>query len=500
MTDRPAYAELHAHSGFSFLDGSSDPEELVAEAHRLGLAALALTDHHGFYGVVRFAEAARVCGLPTVFGTEVTLAPAGPRTGEPDPSGTHLVVLARDPEGYARLSTVLADAHLEGGEKGRPIFTLDALAAAARDHWLGLTGCRKGAVAAALMEAGPRAASREVGRLVEAFGRGNVAVELWDHGDPLDTARNDALALLAAEWGVDAVATNNVHYATPAGFRLATTLAAIRARRPLAELEGWLPSAPSACLRGAGEQLRRFARWPGVVERAGELGLACAFDLRLVAPRLPDFPVPAGMDEQGYLRQLVTRGALERYGPPHDERVPGAWTQIEHELEIIGGLGFAGYFLVVWDIARVCRELNIYCQGRGSAANSAVCYALGVTNVDAVDLGLLFERFLSPARDGPPDIDVDIESSRREEVIQYVYERYGRRHAAQVANVITYRPRSAVRDVGKAFGFTPEQVDGWATGIDRVNRGEASVEAVGAVADSGGAVIPPLVAQLAAEV
>jgi error-prone DNA polymerase len=503
MTEVETYAELHAHSGFSFLDGSSDPEELAAEAHRLGLAALALTDHHGFYGVVRFAEAARALGLPTVFGTEVTLAPAGLRTGEPDPRGTHLVVLARDPEGYARLSRVLAEAHLEGGVKGQPVFTLDALAASAGGHWLVLTGCRKGAVPAALVEAGPRAASEEVGRLIERFGRPNVAVELWDHGDPLDTARNDALALLAAEWGVDAVATNNVHYATPAGFRLATTLAAIRARRPLAELEGWLPSAPSACLRGPAEQLRRFARWPGVVARAGELGLACAFDLRLVAPRLPDFPVPAGMDEQSYLRELVTRGALERYGPPDDERVPGAWKQIEHELEVIGQLGFAGYFLVVWDIAEVCRRLNIYCQGRGSAANSAVCYALRVTNVDAVDLGLLFERFLSPARDGPPDIDVDIESGRREEVIQYVYERYGRRHAAQVANVITYRPRSAVRDVGKAFGFSPEQVDAWSAGIDRASRGPSSVaavqEAVGGAVNDDGEGVPPLVAEMAAE-
>ena len=498
MTD--AYAELHAHSGFSFLDGSSDPEELVTEADRLGLAALALTDHHGFYGVVRFAEAARTCGLPTVFGTEVTLAPASPRTGEPDPTGTHLVLLARDPEGYARLSTVLADAHLAGGEKGKPIFTLDALARAAGDRWLVLSGCRKGAVPAALMEAGPRAASREVGRLVEAFGRANVALELWDHGDPLDTARNDALARLAVEWGVDAVATNNVHYATPAGFRLATTLAAVRARRPLAELEGWLPSAPAACLRSAAEQARRFARWPGVVERAAELGRACAFDLRLVAPRLPDFPVPEGMDEQGYLRQLVTEGATARYGPPGAERVRGAWKQIEHELAVIGQLGFAGYFLVVWDIAQVCRRLDIYCQGRGSAANSAVCYALGVTNVDAVDLGLLFERFLSPARDGPPDIDVDIESGRREEVIQYVYERYGRRHAAQVANVITYRPRSAVRDVGKAFGFTPEEVDAWAAGIDAGHgRGVSSAAAVREVADREGGV-PPLVAELASEV
>src|SRR5580693_6461933 len=262
MTDGAAYAELHVHSDFSFLDGSSDPEELVAEGHRLGLAALALTDHHGFYGAVRFAEAARACGLPTVFGTEVTLAPAGPRTGEPDPSGSHLLVLARDPEGYARLSTVLAEAHLEGGEKGRPVFTLEALATAARDNWLVLTGCRKGAVAAALMEAGPRAASREVGRLVEAFGRSNVAVELWDHGDPLDTARNDALALLAVERGVSPVATNNVHYASPARFPLATALAAVRARRPLDELQGWLPPSAMACLRSEGEQRRRFARWP----------------------------------------------------------------------------------------------------------------------------------------------------------------------------------------------------------------------------------------------
>src|SRR5580693_9060202 len=311
-----AYAELHAHSGFSFLDGSSDPEELVAEADRLGLEALALTDHHGFYGVVRFAEAARACGLPTVFGTEVTLAPASARTGEPDPTGTHLVLLARDPDGYARLSTVLADAHLAGGEKGKPVFTLDALARAAGGHWVVLSGCRKGAVPAALMDAGPGAASREVGHLVEAFGRDHVALELGDHGDPVDTARNDALARLAVEWGVDAVATNNVHYATPAGFHLATTLS-------------------------AAEQSRRFARWPGVVERAAEIGRACAFDLRLVAPRLPDFPVPEGMDEQGYLRQLVAEGARARYGPPECERVPGAWKQLEYELSVIGQLGFA---------------------------------------------------------------------------------------------------------------------------------------------------------------
>ncbi|HEY3942628.1 MAG TPA: error-prone DNA polymerase [Acidimicrobiales bacterium] len=498
-----AYAELHAHSGFSFLDGASDPEELVVEAHRLGLRALALTDHHGLYGVVRFAEAARSVGLATVFGAEVTLWPAGPRTGEPDPSGAHLVVLARDPDGYARLSRALADAHLRGGEKGKPVFELDDLAGRHDGHWLVLTGCRKGPVASELLASGPSAAGRALDRLVGAFGRESVAVELWDHGDPLDNARNDALALLGVRSGVDTVATNNVHYATPSGYRLATTLSAVRARRPLAELEGWLPSAPLACLRSGAEQARRFARWPGVVERAAELGEACAFDLRLVAPALPDFPVPRGYDEQRFLAELVHDGATRRYGPRGSERVVGAWAQIDHELSVVGTLGFAGYFLVVWDIAEFCRRQGIFCQGRGSAANSAVCYALGVTNVDAVDLGLLFERFLSPARDGPPDIDVDIESGRREEVIQYVYGRYGRQHAAQVANVITYRPRSAVRDVGKALGHSIEEVEGWTSSIDHGQSGAPSAGApwVPPVPEGTPAVPgpPPLVAELAGE-
>ena len=491
----PPYAELHCHSNFSFLDGASHPEELVLVAARLGLGALALTDHHGFYGVVRFAEAARAVGLPTVFGAEVALAPAEERTGSPDPEGTHLVVLARDPEGYARLSRALGEAHLAGGEKGRPVFSLEDLAGRHGRHWQVLTGCRKGMVPAALTGAGPAAARRQLGRLIEAFGQEQVGVELWDHGDPLDTVRNDTLALLAAERGLDLVATNNVHYASPARFPLATTLAAVRARRPLVELEGWLPSSAAACLRAPAEQRRRFARWPGVVERAGEIGAACAFDLQLIAPRLPDFPVPPGHTEQTWLTELVHRGATERYGPREAERVGGAWARIDHELSVIGTMGFSGYFLTVWDIVRFCHEHDIYCQGRGSAATSAVCYALGITNVDAVTLGLLFERFLSPARDGPPDIDVDIESTRREEAIQYVYERYGRQHAAQVANVIAYRPRSALRDVGKALGHDLEEVDRWAKGVER---GHSFVEEPGT--EAADEEIPPLVRRLAGDV
>jgi error-prone DNA polymerase len=472
------YAELHCHSHFSFLDGACSPEALAEEATRLGLEALAVTDHDGFYGVVRMAEAARELGLPTIFGSELTLGRRKVPVGEPDPgAGTdehHLVVLARDPRGYALLARAISDAQLRG-EKGGPRLTLADLCGiggtgapmADRGHWLVLTGCRKGAVPAALEAAGPIAAGRRLGELVDAFGRDHLAVELWDHGHPLDSVRNDGLAALAVQAGLDLIATTNAHYATPAQRPVATAIAAVRARRSLDEIDGWLPAAAGAHLRSGAEMARRFARFPGVVERAGELGRDCAFDLHLVAPELPPYPCPDGLDEMGFLRRLTDAGAEHRYGTRHASRVPGAWDQIDHELDVIEHLGFPGYFLIVWDIVEFCRRNRIYCQGRGSAANSAVCFALGITKADAVTLGLLFERFLSTERDGPPDIDVDIESGRREEVIQYVYERYGRRYAAQVANVITYRGRSAVRDMAKALGYATGQQDAWAKQVDR---------------------------------
>ena len=459
------YGELHAHSGFSFLDGASDPEELVVEATRLGLSGLALCDHHGLYGVVRFAEAARALGLASVFGSEITLDAHDDRVGVSDPSGDHLVVLARSPEGYAKLSRMLALALLERGEKGAPRFDLDTVTSAAHE-WLVLTGCRKGPLTRALMAEGPRAASA-LARLIERFGRDNVAVEIWDHGSPDDVARNDVLAELAVRANVKVVATNNVHYATPRDFPRASVLAAIRARQSLEEMEGWQSASPLAHLRSDAEQRRRFARWPGVVDTAGELVGELAFDLRLVAPNLPAFNTPEGHDEQSYLEEIVAVGATERYGTRENERVSGAWRQIDHELSVIKTLGFAGYFLTVWDITEFCRKNDIYCQGRGSAANSAVCYSLGITNADAVSLNLFFERFLSPARDGPPDIDVDIESGRREEVIQYVYERYDRHHAAQVAAVITYRSKSALRDVARALGHSEEEANYIRDHVDR---------------------------------
>ncbi len=460
------YAELHAHSAFSFLDGASTPEELAEEAARLDLRALALTDHDGLYGAVRFAQAAAELDLHTVFGAELSLG-AGARTEAPDPPGPHLLVLARGPEGYRRLSRQLAAAHLAGGEKGKPRYDYDALTHAAGGHWHILTGCRKGHVRQALSIKGPEAAERALADLVDRFGANRVSIELTHHGHPLDDERNAALAALAPRFGVGVVATTGAHFAGPSRGRLAMAMGAIRARQSLDAAAGWLAPLGGAHLRSGEEMARLFAWYPEVVSAAAELGEQCAFGLALIAPRLPPFEVPDGHTEDSWLRQLTMTGARDRYGLP--AAAPRAYAQIEHELKVISQLTFPGYFLVVHDIARFCRDNNILCQGRGSAANSAVCYALGVTAVDPVANELLFERFLSPARDGPPDIDMDIESDEREKVIQYVYDRYGRDYAAQVANVITYRSRIAVRDMARALGFSQGQQDAWSKQIGHRN-------------------------------
>ncbi|KAB7756665.1 error-prone DNA polymerase [Mycolicibacterium phlei] len=452
------YAELHAHSAYSFLDGASTPEELVEEAVRLDLRAIALTDHDGLYGVVRFAEAARELDMATVFGAELSLG-GGDRTRDPDPPGPHLLVLARGPEGYRRLSRELARAHLAGGEKGVLRYDYDALTEAAGGHWHILTGCRKGHVRQALSTGGPEAAAAALADLVDRFGRDRVSVELTHHGHPCDDERNAVLADLAPRFGLSVVATTAAHFAEPSRGRLAMAMGAIRARHSLDEAAGYLAPLGGSHLRSGAEMARLFADRPEVVTAAAELGEQCAFELALIAPQLPPFDVPEGHTENSWLRHLTMEGASRRYGPPH--RAPRAYAQIEHELRIIEQLDFPGYFLVVHDITRFGKENGILCQGRGSAANSAVCYALGVTNVDPIANDLLFERFLSPARDGPPDIDIDIESDLREQVIQYVYNRYGRDYAAQVANVITYRGRSAVRDMARALGYSQGQQDAW---------------------------------------
>lgn len=515
--DDVAYAELHCRSNYSFLSGASSPKELVDEAVRLGLKALAITDLNGFYGIVRFAEAAKEHDIDTIFGAELditinTSANSGTDSNNGAVSAGTIVVLARGHQGYRYLSRAISVGQF-AGSKGKPRLTLSALvdiAVSAQEYlgaapWVILTGAHDGIVTKVWKRHGPQMATHYVQKLVDGFGKDNVFVELWDHGDPTDSTRNDQFCSIALDIGIEVVACNAVLFHNPDRFALASALAAISRRETLDEADYRLAGAPTAHLRSAAEQARWFYRYPGSVQRSAHIASECAFDLSLVSPKLPPFPCPDGLDEMSYLRHLVEERAPDFYGQrpktyrPHCDSTTSAtadaagadtadadaagvvsdlgtldnsgsedpirykaWGQIEHELNLISQLDFPGYFLIVYDIVEFCKANNIFCQGRGSAANSAVCYVLGITKADAVRLNLLFERFLSPERDGPPDIDIDIESGRREEVIQYVYETYGRHHAAQVANVITYRSRSAVRDMARALGYSPGQQDAFA--------------------------------------
>ena len=445
--------DLHCRSSYSFLHGASDPADLVDEAVRLGLTALGIADRDGFYGVARFAEAAAEAGLATIIGAELSL-PQAP-----------LTVLARGPEGYRRLSHAINDALMSGGEKGVARYpALPQLAEAAGGQWQVLADV---------------AWLPHLADLVSAFGAEHVAVD--HHADLTPAAADDQrdLAAAAAAHGLRQVAGAAATAATPSDARVAGAKHALAQRESLDDHEPKLPPTGGSWLRSGAELEALFGHLPGVLETTAEVAAECAFTLDLIAPNLPAWDVPEGHDESSWLAHIARDGARRRYGPAEGldgdaagpvgeggeggapDVVKQAWIQLERELGVIDELGFPGYFLIVHDICEFCRRENILAQGRGSAANSVVCFALGITNVDPISAGLLFERFLSPERDGPPDIDLDIESGRREEVIQYVYGRYGRDNAAQVANVITYRRRGALRDAARALGHAPGVIDAW---------------------------------------
>ena len=493
MTSRHRYAELHAHSAYSFLDGANEPDELASAAVELGVEALALTDHDGVPGIVKHAQAGRAHGLPTIHGTELTLA-----------DGSHLPVLARSPIGYRRLVSAISQHNLDAGARREPAHDLPTLAAALRSAptnqtggsagtCLILTGTANGPLRRALGD--PRrpstwdlkAADAYLGHLADLFaapdrgrplGAGSttgcpqvegdaavgLAVELTLDGGPTDAALTDVLTRLAHDHRLPLVATGAVRCARPTDARLADVLTSTRLVTDLEGARGHLP-AIGRWLRGAQDMARLHRRRLDAVDLAADLASDLAFDLSLIAPDLPDADVPEGHTPATWLRELTRQGATRRYGTPQEH--PRAWEVLNHELEVIESLGFPGYFLIVHSIVEFCRQSGILCQGRGSAANSAVCYALGITAVDAVRHQMLFERFLSPGRAGYPDIDLDIEACRREEVIQHVYSRYGRDCAAQVANVISYRPRSAVRDAARALGHPAGVQDTWARQMDR---------------------------------
>ncbi|MFZ2274178.1 error-prone DNA polymerase, partial [Corynebacterium variabile] len=408
---------------------------------------LALVDRDGFYGAARFATAAAEQGMPTVFGAELSLGGTG---------RAPLTVLCRGQEGYRRLSHVLTDAHLgTDGHRDKETLTypdLPTLAAQADGHWLVLIDHRN---------------RDAVSRIIDAFGTAHCVIELQLTMSPADADRNAALHDLAVARGLREIVSTAATCPTPASSRLAGAKAALHDRldvhdaAPVTHPLGgsWLHSGEEmVAMAGDCDWLRQ------AVATSVDVAAECTFTLNLVAPELPHADVPEGYTDMGWLVELTRLGGEERYGTRATN--PRAWEVIDHELEVIEGLGFPGYFLIVHDIVDFCRRSGIFCQGRGSAANSAVCFALGITNVDAVAADLLFERFLSPERDGPPDIDLDIESTRREEVIQYVYRQYGRDNAAQVANVITYRRKGALRDAARALGHDPGRVDAWSRRVE----------------------------------
>jgi error-prone DNA polymerase len=424
----PAYAELHCLSNFSFLRGASHPEELIARAHQLGYSALALTDECSFAGVVRAHAAARECGLPLVIGSEMRLA-----------DGPQLVLLATDREGYGNLSELITRGRRRG-VKGR--YVLET-----RDLDQGLPGCL------ALLVPGAAPDAPQARWVAERFtGRAWIAVELLCGAN--DKARLAALRELGEACGLPLVAAGDVHMHLRSRRKLQDTLTAIRLGRPLAQCgQALYPNAE----RHLRLRLRLSNLYPrDLLEETLRIAARCTFSLDCLRYEYPEEIVPPGATPSGHLRALTETGLARRFpgGVP-----PKVSTLIEHELELIAELGYEPYFLTVHDIVNFARSKNILCQGRGSAANSAVCYALGITEVDPARMSMLFERFVSRERNEPPDIDVDFEHQRREEVIQYIYAKYGRERAALAATVIRYRPKSAIRDCGKALGLELAQVE-----------------------------------------
>ncbi|MFM7290656.1 MAG: PHP domain-containing protein, partial [Planctomycetia bacterium] len=442
--DEPPYAELHCRSNFSFLEGGSHPEELVTRAHKIGYEAIAITDRSTLAGIVRAHGAAKQAGIRLIVGAHLEPVDALP-----------LVVWATNRTGYSQLCRLLTRGY-QAADRGAGPAGLDA----EPDH--GATACRLSladiaAHAEGLLAGVPLAAIAAAGRRDgdgfgdaceavlewrEVFGDGLVGLaEVALEGDDEERLRWSATVCRRAR--VPLVAAGDVRYHERSRLPLFDALTAVRHGATVEEVRGRLLANGERHLHGRRRIAGRFATLAGAVERSVEIARRCTFSLAELRYEYPDATVPAGRTPTEHLADLAWRGAAKRYAGEIPDKVR---TLVEHELELVAELGYEAYFLTVFDIVRFARRRGILCQGRGSAANSAICYCLGITSVDPARMDVLFERFISRERCEAPDIDIDFEHTRREEVIQYVYETYGRHRAAMTAEVISYRLRSAVRD------------------------------------------------------
>ncbi|MBI5961726.1 MAG: error-prone DNA polymerase [Chloroflexi bacterium] len=443
------YIELHCHSNFSLLDGASHPETLVEQAARLGMSALALTDHDAVYGVVRFVQAARQHGIKAILGAELTLA-----------DGAHLTLLVENATGWRSLCHLISLAR-HNAPKGEASLPYDILA----DHTEGLialSGCRQGEMARALRRDDQTGAIAAARRYYDLFGSEHFWIELQHHLLPEDNELVTGLARLARDLRLGYVATNNVHYATRADHRLQDVLVCIRHNTTIEQSAHLRRPNSEYYLKPAQRMAPLFAAYPGALANTLHIAERCDFELQAGLQDLPCFPTPPGMDSATYLRHLCQVGLNRRYA----ETATDILARLDYELAVIQRAGLANYFLIVWDLVHFARASGIRCQGRGSAANSLVAYLLDITPVDPLALDLVFERFLSDERQMAPDIDIDFQADRREEVIQYVYEKYGADHTGMACTFVTFRARSALRDVGKALGLPLHLVDQSARVLD----------------------------------
>jgi error-prone DNA polymerase len=440
------YIELHARSAFSFLEGSSLPEDLMLTCARLNMPAMALLDTNGVYGAPRFHLAAKKIGIKAHIGAEVTASLHGK---------FRLPLLVFSRAGYQNLCRLITKMKLRA-KKGEGAVRPEEL----EEHAEGLvclTGGADGPLAAALHHGGIEAASKQIEQLIGLFGHNNVYIELQRHFHREEETRNRAAIAIAQSLNLPLLATNGVCYAAAKNRELCDAFTAIRHHRTLSTAGRLLSRNSERDLKSPQEMEQLFADLPEAIANTVELSSRLEFALNDLGYEFPRYPVPEGETMNSFLRERAWEGFLQRYGRAAPDMQTRARHQVERELALIEKLKLAGYFLIVWDLVRFCREQNILLQGRGSAANSAVCYSLGITAVDPVSMELLFERFLSEERGEWPDIDLDLPSGdEREKVIQYVYRRYGERGAAMTANVITYRNRMATREMGKALGFDPE--------------------------------------------
>ena len=426
-----SFIHLHVHSYYSFLDGVAGPADLVERARHFGMPALALTDHNRLTGAIRFYDAAKKSGIKPIIGAEVDIE-----------GSFHLTLLCKDQAGYSNLCRLLTAMHCSKQRAG-PTATRGLLAAH-HSGLIALSGCRRGEIPSLLCKGDRRGAALASGFYREAFGD-DFFIELTRHpareGAPLCYLLSD----FARGQGIPAVATNNVHHITMRDYRVRELLNAIGLIMPVAHLPG--PRTVEQYFKSPAEMQRLFKDFPGAADMSLEIASRCNLELELGRSRFPKFDLPAGQSAAGFLRRLAMSGAERKYGT----LTPGLSARLEMELTTIGTLGFCGYFLVVWDIVRWARERGIRCQARGSAVDSLVVYVLDISTADPVHYDLLFERFMHPLRNEPPDIDLDVDRRRRNEVRDYICQKYGAENVSCVATISTYLARGAIRDAGKAL-------------------------------------------------